>query len=150
MVLEFPLVSTSPLLCVCLICVCVCVHARVCMHACVCVCLFSVCPSTVCVLLFYHKFVFKLCLIYTINTSPFSISLRLTPLTHTIQCQSPTRAVLLKMAVQRRASNHHQHYPIRSGSVCSLKYSEEAEFSEVRPSSACSRPQQSKLLEKVG
>ncbi|XP_075904735.1 microtubule-associated protein tau-like isoform X7 [Nelusetta ayraudi] len=54
------------------------------------------------------------------------------------------------MAVQRRASNHHQHHPPRSGSACSLKRSEEAEFNEVRPSSACSRPlpRQSKPLVK--
>nr|XP_046238036.1 microtubule-associated protein 2-like isoform X2 [Scatophagus argus] len=51
---------------------------------------------------------------------------------------SPTRAVLLKMAVQRRASDHH---PPRPGSACSLKRSPlvEAELSEVRPSSACAR-----------
>ncbi|XP_041821875.1 microtubule-associated protein tau-like isoform X2 [Chelmon rostratus] len=52
---------------------------------------------------------------------------------------SPTRAVLLKMAVQRRASDQHLHRP---GSACSLKRSPlvEAELSEVRPSSACARP----------
>ncbi|XP_030012060.1 microtubule-associated protein tau-like isoform X1 [Sphaeramia orbicularis] len=48
---------------------------------------------------------------------------------------SPTRAVLLKMAVQRQASNPQ---PPRPGSACSLKRSPlvEAELSEVRPSSA--------------
>ncbi|XP_044043235.1 microtubule-associated protein 2-like isoform X3 [Siniperca chuatsi] len=52
---------------------------------------------------------------------------------------SPTRAVLLKMAVQRRGSNHQ---PPRPGSACSLKQSPlvEAELSEARPSSACARP----------
>ncbi|XP_029373926.1 microtubule-associated protein 2-like [Echeneis naucrates] len=51
---------------------------------------------------------------------------------------SPTRAVLLKMAVQRRGSDNQ---PPRPGSACSLKRSPlaEAELSEVRPSSACSR-----------
>ncbi|XP_040888732.1 LOW QUALITY PROTEIN: microtubule-associated protein 2-like [Toxotes jaculatrix] len=52
---------------------------------------------------------------------------------------SPTRAVLLKMAVQRRGSDHH---PPRPGSACSLKRSPlvEAELREARPSSACSHP----------
>ncbi|TKS66637.1 Microtubule-associated protein 2 [Collichthys lucidus] len=53
---------------------------------------------------------------------------------------SPTRAVLLKMAVQRRASDH--HHPPRPSSACSLKRSPftEAELTEVRPSSACAHP----------
>uniref|UniRef100_A0A3P8T0Z8 Microtubule-associated protein n=1 Tax=Amphiprion percula TaxID=161767 RepID=A0A3P8T0Z8_AMPPE len=52
---------------------------------------------------------------------------------------SPTRAVLLKMAMQRRGSNHQ---PPRPGSACSLKRSPlvEAELCDLRPSSACSRP----------
>lgn len=52
--------------------------------------------------------------------------------------QSPKRAVLLKMAVQRRAADHH---PPRPGSACSLKRSPlvEAELSEARPASACAR-----------
>uniref|UniRef100_A0A671WVH0 Microtubule-associated protein n=1 Tax=Sparus aurata TaxID=8175 RepID=A0A671WVH0_SPAAU len=51
---------------------------------------------------------------------------------------SPKRAVLLKMAVQRRAADHH---PPRPGSACSLKRSPlvEAELSEARPASACAR-----------
>ncbi|KAM4710870.1 uncharacterized protein FYW61_021543 isoform 2-T2 [Anableps anableps] len=49
---------------------------------------------------------------------------------------SPTRAVLLKMAVQRGGGGP------RPGSACSLKRSPlvEAVLCEVRPSSACSRP----------
>ncbi|XP_038577371.1 microtubule-associated protein 2-like isoform X2 [Micropterus salmoides] len=52
---------------------------------------------------------------------------------------SPTRAVLLKMAVQRRGSNHQ---PPRPGSACSIKRSPlvEAELREARPSSACAHP----------
>ncbi|XP_044201038.1 microtubule-associated protein 2-like isoform X3 [Thunnus albacares] len=52
---------------------------------------------------------------------------------------SPTRAVLLKMAAQRRGSDHQ---PPRPGSACSLKRSPlvAAELCEARPSSACSRP----------
>lgn len=50
--------------------------------------------------------------------------------------QSPTRAVLLKMAVQRGGGCP------RPGSACSLKRSPlvEAVICEARPSSACSRP----------
>uniref|UniRef100_A0A8D3DDD3 Microtubule-associated protein n=1 Tax=Scophthalmus maximus TaxID=52904 RepID=A0A8D3DDD3_SCOMX len=52
---------------------------------------------------------------------------------------SPTRAVLLKMAMQRRGYDQH---PPRPGSACSLKRSPlvEAELNEGRPSSACSHP----------
>ncbi|XP_030602271.1 microtubule-associated protein tau isoform X2 [Archocentrus centrarchus] len=52
---------------------------------------------------------------------------------------SPTRAVVLKMAVQRRGSDRQ---PPRPGSACSFKRSPlvEAELCEARPSSACSRP----------
>ncbi|KAG7503938.1 microtubule-associated protein 2 isoform X11 [Solea senegalensis] len=51
---------------------------------------------------------------------------------------SPTRAELLKMAVRHRGSGQH---PPRPGSACSLKQSPlvEAELSEARPSSACTR-----------
>ncbi|KAJ0009451.1 hypothetical protein NQD34_001153 [Periophthalmus magnuspinnatus] len=51
---------------------------------------------------------------------------------------SPTRAVLLKMAVQRRA----QEQAHRPGSACTFKRSPgvEAELTETRPFSACSRP----------
>lgn len=51
-------------------------------------------------------------------------------------CQSPTRAFLLKMAVQRRAADAH---PPRPGSACSIKriLAMEAELAEARPSSAC-------------
>ncbi|KAG7239314.1 hypothetical protein INR49_029279 [Caranx melampygus] len=53
---------------------------------------------------------------------------------------SPTRAVLLKMAVQQRRG-FDRHAP-RPGSACSLKRSPlvVAELNEGRPSSACSRP----------
>ncbi|XP_068165534.1 microtubule-associated protein 2-like isoform X7 [Antennarius striatus] len=59
--------------------------------------------------------------------------------------QSPSRATLLKMAVECRASNHH---PDRPRSACSLKRNPlvEAELSEVRPTSACAHP--SPLLNK--
>uniref|UniRef100_A0A3P8PBD3 Microtubule-associated protein n=1 Tax=Astatotilapia calliptera TaxID=8154 RepID=A0A3P8PBD3_ASTCA len=52
---------------------------------------------------------------------------------------SPTRAVVLKMAVQRRGFDRE---PPRPGSACSLKRSPlvQAELCEARPSSACSRP----------
>lgn len=64
--------------------------------------------------------------------------------------QSPTRAVLLKMAAQLRGSDHQ---PPRPGSACSFKRSPlvEAELSEARPSSAGSRSSflQKKLAEKV-
>ncbi|XP_078099624.1 uncharacterized protein LOC144512662 isoform X1 [Sander vitreus] len=52
---------------------------------------------------------------------------------------SPTRAVLLKMAFQRRGSDHQ---PPRPGSACSLKRSPlvQAELNEARCSSACSGP----------
>ncbi|XP_068165537.1 microtubule-associated protein tau-like isoform X10 [Antennarius striatus] len=58
---------------------------------------------------------------------------------------SPSRATLLKMAVECRASNHH---PDRPRSACSLKRNPlvEAELSEVRPTSACAHP--SPLLNK--
>ncbi|KAM6958038.1 uncharacterized protein LKV04_022159 isoform 3-T3 [Tautogolabrus adspersus] len=51
---------------------------------------------------------------------------------------SPTRAVLLKLAVQRRAA---EYPPPRPASACSVKRNtpEEAEFSEARPASACAR-----------
>ncbi|XP_072303077.1 uncharacterized protein [Eucyclogobius newberryi] len=50
---------------------------------------------------------------------------------------SPTRAVLLKMAVQRRA----QEQALRPGSACAHKRSPKAAgLNEARPSSACSRP----------
>lgn len=66
-----------------------------------------------------------------------------------LSCQSPTRAFLLKMAVQRRAADTH---PLRTGSACSVKRIPglEAELSEARPSSACFRhPPSAKLAEKV-
>ncbi|XP_054630392.1 microtubule-associated protein tau-like isoform X20 [Dunckerocampus dactyliophorus] len=52
---------------------------------------------------------------------------------------SPTRPVLLKMAVQRRGSD--QQIP-RPNSACSLKRGPQVEavLSEARPTSACSRP----------
>ncbi|XP_035854496.1 microtubule-associated protein 2-like isoform X3 [Sander lucioperca] len=52
---------------------------------------------------------------------------------------SPTRAVLLKMAFQRRGSDHQ---PPRPSSACSLKRSPlvQAELNEARCSSACSGP----------
>uniref|UniRef100_A0A3Q4HNX7 Microtubule-associated protein n=1 Tax=Neolamprologus brichardi TaxID=32507 RepID=A0A3Q4HNX7_NEOBR len=52
---------------------------------------------------------------------------------------SPTRAVILKMAMQRRGFDRE---PPRPGSACSLKRSPlvQAELCEARPSSACSRP----------
>lgn len=65
-------------------------------------------------------------------------------------CQSPTRAFLLKMAVQRRAAETH---PPRPGSACSFKRisAMEAELIEARPSSACFHhpPLPNKLAEKV-
>lgn len=71
-------------------------------------------------------------------------------LTCMLSCQSPTRAFLLKMAVQRRAADTH---PPRPGSACSIKRIQglEAELSEARPSSACFRhpPLPNKLAEKV-
>lgn len=67
-----------------------------------------------------------------------------------LSCQSPTRAFLLKMAVQRRAADAH---PLRPGSACSINRvaALEAELSEARPSSACFRhpPLPNKLAEKV-
>lgn len=67
-----------------------------------------------------------------------------------LSCQSPTRAFLLKIAVQRRAADTH---PPRPGSACSVKRIPglEAELGEVRPSSACFRhpPLPNKLAEKV-
>lgn len=67
-----------------------------------------------------------------------------------LSCQSPTRAFLLKMAVQRRAADTHSPRP---GSACSFKRipGSEAELSEARPSSACFRhpPLPNKLAEKV-
>lgn len=71
-------------------------------------------------------------------------------LTCMLSCQSPTRAFLLKMAVQRRAADTH---PPRPGSACSIKRIPglEAELSEARSSSACFRhpPLPNKLAEKV-
>ncbi|XP_056884507.1 microtubule-associated protein 2-like isoform X3 [Takifugu flavidus] len=62
---------------------------------------------------------------------------------------SPTRAFLLKMAVQRRAAETH---PPRPGSACSIKRipAMEAELIEARPSSACFHhpPLPNKLAEK--
>lgn len=80
-------------------------------------------------------------LFHHISLLPFSICLLHHPhILHAFGVQSPTRAVLLKMAVQRRASDH--HHPPRPGSACSLKRSPftEAELTEVRPSSACAHP----------
>lgn len=71
-------------------------------------------------------------------------------LTSMLSCQSPTRAFLLKMAVQRRAADAH---PPRPGSACSIKRipGMEAELIEARPSSACFHhpPLPNKLAEKV-
>lgn len=67
-----------------------------------------------------------------------------------VTVKSPTRAVVLKMAVQRRGFDRE---PPRPGSACSLKRSPlvQAELCEARPSSACSRPSplSKKWVEKV-